>query len=620
MTNKKNEYLLMVTMVGIILVIIDFLVLLFFRHPFGQLVVRLVLPGIVFVALYTAILGIYSKYFAPGFFQNIDYTHQQSRLKKIGGAPLKLLLLNILLHPVFLGCMFLPNGYLLINTDHRSSLFWVTFSLGLMISTILYVTADGLVSQTLINQKLTQYPRNLREKRQSLKMLLVPLIVTLFSLIFTVSVMLLGISEAGGTSNTISPILIFVPLVVYVVIIAALAMRLRKNSMSLYSSVITQLENLSSEHKDLTRRISVCSVDEIGTIAGMVNDFCGHMNQGIQEIKNSQEDLAKTGTSLETDASDMAVSITRISGSTENVLVKTKSQLESTDTASQTIQRFSKNIKKLEEAIETQASSMSDASSAVEEMIGNIASITSVTEKMTAQFRTVETAADKGSQIQKSSGERINQIAGQSQALLEANQIISTIAAQTNLLAMNAAIEAAHAGEAGRGFSVVADEIRKLAENAAKESHKIGAELKEIVKTINRIVKDAEVSGNAFAEVLNRVGETEKLVLEVNNAIHEQKNGAGQVMEALRTMNDITGKVSEGSREMGTGNETMIREISALQGSASDISSSMEEMSEGIRNINTNAHDVSDLAVSVKTSIHEISNIADGFVVNTTDS
>jgi methyl-accepting chemotaxis protein len=258
---------------------------------------------------------------------------------------------------------------------------------------------------------------------------------------------------------------------------------------------------------------------------------------------------------------------------------------------------------------------MGQASAAVEEMIGNISSIGSVTQKMATQFETVGEAAAEGTRIQKESTERIREIVVQSQSLQEANKIISTIAAQTNLLAMNAAIEAAHAGEAGRGFSVVADEIRKLAENSSSESQKIRAELNQIIQTISRIVSDSEASGSAFAEVSRRVSETEKLVTEVNNAILEQKTGAGQVMESLRVMNEITAKVSGGSREMSQGSEAMLQEMGILQGSASEIETNMEEMSSSINNINSGAQEVSGLAGNTRSSIQKISDIASGFEV-----
>jgi methyl-accepting chemotaxis protein len=210
---------------------------------------------------------------------------------------------------------------------------------------------------------------------------------------------------------------------------------------------------------------------------------------------------------------------------------------------------------------------------------------------------------------------KIGEIVGQSQALQEANRIIATIAAQTNLLAMNAAIEAAHAGDAGRGFSVVADEIRKLAETSSGESQKISAELKQIVETINHIVKNAKSSEQAFAQVTERVSETEKLVYQVDNAVREQRDGAWQVMEALKVMNDVTAQVRTGSKEMSEGNESMLKEINLLQNHAREIADRVTEMAEGIQTVSSGAQGVSALAAANQEAIKSISLIVDSFEV-----
>jgi len=499
---KESKYQfsfwILIIVTGFTMLLADFLLLLFFDNTMVQIGLRLGGPGLVFLVVYCAVLGRSAKCFDKDFFTKAASGKEQgdvftSRLKKIGSVPIKMIALNVLLHAVFLGGVFFNHEYLHLDKNMQSPKFLASLAFGMLIGTFVYVASDGLVSGFLMKNNLTFYPRQLREKRQALKAMIIPMAAVMMALIF------------------------------------------------------------SSEQKDLRKRITVCSVDELGTIAGMVNEFSDHLCEGISEIKNGQKELSDVGDRLETNASGMAASIEQMSEATEHVLVMTQDQMKSFNNSSLA--------------------------------------------------------------VQKESGERIREIVEQSKALKEANKIIATIAAQTNLLAMNAAIEAAHAGEAGRGFSVVADEIRNLAVNSSNESRKISAELKQIVKTIELIVKDAETSTNTFIEVSNRIDETGKLVLEVDNAIREQKTGAGQVMNSLRIMNELTAKVNDGSNNMSHGSDVMLQEITALKTSAGEIMSRMMDMSSGIKDTNSGAHKVSGLAVDTRSSIQKISVIADGFEV-----
>ena len=609
MVNRKYTYLVLVFMTGIVMLAADLLLLYLFGDIHVSGIMRFGAAAIAFLIIYCVVLGRSSKYLDSDFFKDNTWKQLETGLHRIGSVPIKSIGISIVIHSVFLAGVFINPAFLDMDASARFPVFLMTLSFGMIIGTFIYVICDGLVSKCLIAGKITGYPRDLREKRQELKTLIIPVTVTLVSILFSCSITLLVITHGWGMTIAV------ITVVIFFLTILVLGIILKKNSSLIFNSVIDELHLLSSERKDLTRRISVCSVDELGTVAGMVNAFSGYLNTGVSDIKAGQKDLSEVGNRLEKNASGMADTISQISRAADQVLGKTTKQKENVTNSSGIIQQLAGNIETLEESISTLSSSMIEASSAVEQMIGNISSIGTVTEKMAAQFKTVGEAAIEGTRVQKESGERVKEIVVQSQALQQANRIITTIAAQTNLLAMNAAIEAAHAGEAGKGFSVVADEIRKLAENSSSESLKINSELKKIVSSINQIVKDSETTENAFVDVAGRISETGKLVDEVNNSIFEQKTGAGQVIEALKLMNDINIRVRDGSREMSQGNETMLNEISAVQDSAMEISASVEAISENIRELNTGAREVSDLAAATRSSIQKISNIADSFEV-----
>jgi methyl-accepting chemotaxis protein len=593
-----------------------------------DLLVRGGLPALGYIVIYVLVLGRNAAFFDPRYLETLEAGKSRSAaeagreqyrhsLERIGSAPIKMIAAHSLLQIALTGILVF-SGILGVPPDVRAPIFLYMFSLGLLVGTFVYVLTDSLVSRALMAGEFIYYPRNLREGRQSLKVFIIPMAVTLVSLAFAVAMMALELTRSGEALLALrwdAWIPVFIKSGAFMLCVFLLAFALKRNTAALYESVIIQLERLSSERKDLRRRISIFSVDELGTIAGMINSFCENIQGDIGEIKSGGQELFSAAGRLQENASTMAASLEQISAAAEQVRSGTEEQLRAASASAAAVNQIARNIESLEGSITTQASGMSTASAAVEEMLGNIGSIKAMTEKMVSQFMVLEGAAQEGGRIQKESGGRISEIVKQSQALQGANKIIATIAAQTNLLAMNAAIEAAHAGDAGQGFAVVADEIRKLAENSSNESHNISNELKQIVQTIDYIVKDSNASGAAFAQVSGQITGTQALVSQVEQAIREQDNGAGQVMRALQVMNDTTAEVKTGAREMSEGNESMLRELARLQNSAQEISSRTDAMSGEIGTISQGAQDVSALARSNHAVVERISTVADGFEV-----
>jgi methyl-accepting chemotaxis protein len=629
MFNKKTIFVIIISMGSVFSSLLVFLIIFFLRDlhpPVAQTLVRLVLPLVLYPILTTAVLYPNARFFDG---QNFKLSKEKTgkagmaaynqTLKKLGKIPLWAFAVIVLMSLVMLLVIFTGYWAAGVSGTLRNPLFLLCLAAAMLVSAFVYILSDGLVSQTLVFNNLISYPRDLREGRISAKMFIIPMAIMGISLLYALGLTVYSavitekhMSEMNDAADWTMAGILTVP---FVLGLFALACVLKKNTAILFDSVIAQLENLSSQKKDLTRRISICSVDELGTISGMVNSFSENMETGMREIKNGQHILSASGTELGRNAQDMADSIARISAGIEQIRDKAETQMRSVSESSAAIQEIARNIESLDHSISRQSSSVSQASSAVEEMVGNIKSIGSMVEKMQDQFRAVNTAAIDGGKIQKESAAKVQEIVQESQSLLEANRIIATIAAQTNLLSMNAAIEAAHAGDAGRGFAVVANEIRKLAENSAQESQRISVELRQITGTINGIVQGTKASESAFTIVADRIENTEKLIYEVSNAVREQQDGADQVLGALKTMNDISYEVSTGSKEMHEGNAAMLGEMKRLQSDSHEISISIEDMVTGITAINTGAQKVSILAESNQTAIKNIMAIADEFDV-----
>jgi len=587
---------------------------------FGISLLRFLPMALVYVAAISVILGKNAPLF-NSMDMNEGNEKSFSLLKKIGAVPIKSIALIVLLQIVFLWIViFIFGKFFGVPSNVRIFLYCACLSIGMTVGTLVYVMCDGFVTRTLLSRKITIYPGDLREDRQSSKICIIPVAVLIVSTVMTFSVTVLLFNNHGVDLMTVTSgewgVALLVP-GVFCILILCLAAVLKKNTSFLYHSIINQFNNLSTGKKDLRQRIHIGSVDELGSIAGMMNNFCGSLDESMKGIKADQQMLSISSTQLENNAQGMYTAIDRISAAIAEAREKAEAgvRLLSVDQSSAAIHKIARSIEALNSAITIQSKSVSQASAAIEQMVGNISSIGTVTGKMTDQFGTVNNAANEGISIQKNSSESVNQIVEQSNALQDANHIIAAISSQTNLLAMNAAIEAAHAGEAGRGFSVVADEIRKLAETASAESKKIKEELKQISKTIDGIVSGTESSAAAFGDVSTRVRETENLVHEVNSAISEQQQGAEQILEALRHMKEITAGVKNDSSLMQEHNNAMLGEIGLLQNQSRDISAGMDDITAEIRNINTEAGAVSKLAADTHETVEKIKRIVDSFEV-----
>ena len=362
-------------------------------------------------------------------------------------------------------------------------------------------------------------------------------------------------------------------------------------------------------------RISYKTNDEIGLLMGYFDESIEHMSIMLNLLVKETDQMVKVGKLLSNDMEKTATIAQIVSNNISITKDEIMRQASSVTEILATIEQAIRIIEHLDLSIESQNESVINGLTQMERMSRNINAITEMLQKNNVLIKNLCEKTISGKHGARTANEVVSQIAEKSDSLLEASLVIQNIANQTNLLAMNAAIEAAHAGESGKGFAVVADEIRKLAEESNMQGKQIANVLKETIEVVNNLIEAGNGAERIFDEVYKLTTNISGQEDLIEQELKEQTKGTSIALEMMKDIKDVAQGIKDGSSEMLEGNKSIAKEMKLLDTLTRKINDSMQQMNDGASEITTNIIEANELTRKNKESIKGIVDVMNKFEV-----
>ena len=341
------------------------------------------------------------------------------------------------------------------------------------------------------------------------------------------------------------------------------------------------------EAGDLTVRSVIATKDELGHLGRSLNRFTTSLTDSVRRIGRvaDQSHLAQQNLS---GATEQASAATRqMKANTESIRKQIEILDDSVSESSDAIAQITAGIEETDRELEGQIAMVEESSASVTQMIASVQNISRITHRGAQATGELTGATSDGGERLSETISVISSVHEGLEGIGNITGIIQSIASRTNLLAMNAAIEAAHAGDAGRGFSVVADEIRKLAEASAKNSREISGILAEMVDNIQAADRAGQDTRQSFSRLNERVDEVKKAYEIIRSSMKELEVGGGEVLKVMKELNDFSGRVGRSSRNMRGQSRVVGESVKKVERVSGEVTDGVKEIVAGLGEINS---------------------------------
>ena len=346
-----------------------------------------------------------------------------------------------------------------------------------------------------------------------------------------------------------------------------------------------KISELAMGSGDLTKKISIQSEDELAFITSHLNDFIENLRQKLLLLSQSAGKVMASNNTMHSHLENTSAATEEMVASVNQINRTTASRTETISQTGESLLSVVASLDSISASVENQAAFVDQTSSAINEMAASISSVSHSTRKASELSSHLRTAAKDGEKAVTDSIGAVRAVENSSEEVNSLVTLITETADTTNLLAMNAAIEAAHAGEAGKGFAVVAEEVRRLAEDSSEGARQITGQIQTMVDVVGKGVQLSEEAGASLARVIQDVEETSRVMDGIALAMDEQNAGAGEILKSITSLVDATSTIREVAAEQKQKNEEMRHSVDMIIQAFNEIKMATGEQSQGTQEI-----------------------------------